>query len=348
MIAERYRLDEVLGSGGFGRVWRARDEVLGVDVAIKEVWLPEPMSDTEAAERRVRAEREAHHAAKLRDHPNIVAVHDLVFEDGVPWTVMRLVTGTPLDQRLKDGPLPTGGTVGIARALLSALEAVHGAGIVHRDVKPANVLLADGGQILLTDFGIAAHETDTRMTASGMVIGSVEYMAPERIDGTHDGPAGDLFSLGVTLYEAAVGTSPFRRDTRTATLNAICVHTPHPPQPPGPLATLITALLDKHPEQRPTASEALRLLDAAPESRTRAMTEPVPEVSRQHAGDGAPTEPPIPGTATETTEPRTLPAPRGTSVPAEAALVPDGRAGQPPWPAMRSGLVSDAESADVR
>ncbi|QHC26405.1 serine/threonine-protein kinase [Streptomyces sp. GS7] len=274
MIAGRYQLKEVLGSGGFGRVWRARDEVLGVDVAIKEVWLPELLSDTEAAERRVRAEREAHNAAKLRDHPNIVAVHDLVFEDGIPWTVMRLVAGIPLDERLKTGPLSPGQSARVARALLSALDAVHAADMVHRDVKPANVLLATDGQILLTDFGIAAHEADTRMTATGMVIGSADYMAPERIDGTHDGPAGDLFSLGATLYEAVTGTSPFHRETRTATLNAICLHTPTPPAPPSPLAELITTLLNKNPEQRPTPAEALRMLDNSRPARTKPITAP--------------------------------------------------------------------------
>ncbi|MEU8626608.1 serine/threonine-protein kinase [Streptomyces sp. NPDC048669] len=281
MIAGRYQIKEVLGSGGFGRVWRARDEVLGVDVAAKEVWLPELPGDTEAAERRVRAEREAHNAAQLRDHPNIVAVHDLVFEDGIPWTIMRLVAGSPLDVRLEAGPLPPEESARVARALLSALDAVHAAGIVHRDVKPANALLGADGQVLLTDFGIAAHEADTRMTATGMVIGSPEYMAPERIDGTQDGPAGDLFSLGATLYETVTGTSPFHRETRTDTLNAVCLHTPAPPVPPSPLAELITALLDKNPEQRPSPAEALRMLDSGRPARTKPMTAPTPHAASQ-------------------------------------------------------------------
>ncbi|MFE0188023.1 serine/threonine-protein kinase [Streptomyces sp. NPDC058989] len=341
MIAYRYRLRELLGIGGFGRVWRARDEVLGVDIALKEVWLPELMSDAEAAERRVRAEREAHHAAQLRDHPNIVAVHDLVFEDGVPWTVMRLVTGMPLDQRLRNGPLSTNATVGVARALLSALEAVHAVGIVHRDVKPANILLAAGGQILLTDFGIAAHEADTPMTATGTVIGSAEYMAPERIDGLNDGPAGDMFSLGVTLYEAVVGTSPFRRDTRNATLNAICVHSPPPPEPPGLLAALIMALLDKHPDRRPTATEALRMLNAAPVPKARVITVSAPEAGLRPACDTRiQTKPLSSKTATETTLPRALVGARDTNLPAGAAPVSGGGAARPL-------LAGDAERVDV-
>lgn len=190
VVGGRYRLVKQLGSGGFGRVWRAYDEMLDVDVAVKEVWLPQQAASASGAEHRervVRAAREARNAAKLRDHPHVVAVHDVVIEDGTPWIVMRLVEGRSLEGHLRtDGPLPAPRAGEVAAALLKALKAAHTAGIVHRDLKPANVMLTDDGQVLLTDFGIAVHETDTRLTVTGGVIGSAEYMAPERLQGIQD------------------------------------------------------------------------------------------------------------------------------------------------------------------
>ncbi|WP_159394293.1 serine/threonine-protein kinase, partial [Streptomyces sp. NRRL S-495] len=211
----------------------------------------------------LRAAREARNAAKLRDHPHIVAVHDVVVEDGTPWIVMRLVEGRSLAELLRtDGPLPAPRAAEVTAALLKALKAAHTAGIVHRD-KPANVLLTDDGQVLLTDFGIAVHETDTRLTTTGGVIGSVEYMAPERFRGAQDQAAGDLFSLGVTLYEAVEGISPFRRETPTATIAAIALHDPPPMRHAGPvLASLITALPAKNPDGRPTVDSTLAVLRA--------------------------------------------------------------------------------------
>ncbi|MFF3323201.1 serine/threonine-protein kinase [Streptomyces sp. NPDC002889] len=197
VIGARYRLINRLGSGGFGQVWKAYDETLHVDVAIKEVRLPSTVSETERAERLVRAAREARKAAALRDHPNIVAVHDVVIEDEVSWTVMQLVVGHSLEDQLNTrGPLSTDDAGKIATALLKALDAAHAAGIVHRDVKPANVMLADNGEVLITDFGIAVHQADTALTATGLVIGSAEYIAPERVEGKDGQPASDLFSLG--------------------------------------------------------------------------------------------------------------------------------------------------------
>ncbi|MGI5206933.1 serine/threonine-protein kinase [Spirillospora sp. CA-108201] len=259
LVGGRYRLVETLGRGGFGRVWKAHDTALGLDVAVKEMRPPA----AELAERVARATREAHNAARLRDHPNIVSVHDVVVEDGLPWIVMQLVDGHSLHDRIaRSGPLPAAGAARVAAGLLDALETAHGAGIVHRDVKPANVLLTGGGDAVLTDFGIAVHHSDTTLTATGAFIGSLEYMAPERIDGNDD-PASDLFSLGATLYHAVEGVSPFRRDTTSATLKAVINDPPAAPRRAGGLTGLITRLLAKDPAERPTISEARVLLARA-------------------------------------------------------------------------------------
>ncbi|MEV6957493.1 serine/threonine-protein kinase [Streptomyces sp. NPDC051183] len=298
VVGGRYRLVGQLGSGGFGRVWRAYDEMLAVDVAVKEVWLPQQASSASGAEhheRVVRAAREARNAAKLRDHPHIVAVHDVVIEDDTPWIVMRLVEGLSLEEHLRThGPLPGPRAGEVATALLKALKAAHTAGIVHRDLKPANVMLTDDGQVLLTDFGIAVHETDTRLTATGGVIGSAEYMAPERLQGTQDQAASDLFSLGATLYEAVEGISPFRRETPTATMAAVALHEPPPMQHADPLlASLITALLAKNPEERPTVDSTLAILRAGAPTITAATPMPL----------RAPQRTTVPPASTDTPEP---------------------------------------------
>ncbi|MGW7292729.1 serine/threonine-protein kinase [Streptomyces xiamenensis] len=179
MSGGRYHLDGELGSGGFGRVWRARDNRPGVPVAIKELRLPATLPETDRAERLTRAAREARNAARLRDHPDVLTVYDVVIENDAPWIVMRLAEGGSLADRIaRGGPLPVDEVAGIAQALLRALGAAHEAGIVHRDVKPANVLLTGEGRALLTDFGIAAHREDTTLTVTGALLGSMEYVAP--------------------------------------------------------------------------------------------------------------------------------------------------------------------------
>lgn len=279
VIGGRFRLDEELARGGFGIVWRAHDLDLDVGVAVKEVYLPPATSPKEHSERLARARREAQNAAALRDQPYIVAVHDVITEDDRPWMVMRLVDGHSLERHLEtEGPLPVETAAHAARCLLQALAAAHGAGIIHRDVKPANVMLADD-EFLLTDFGIAVHSTDTSLTTTGAFIGSLEYVAPERANGAEDHPASDLFSLGATLYQGVEGTSPFRRANPTATLTALLTEPPPPPQHAGRLEPLITALLEKDPDQRPTVTEALALLDVL-ESTTTA-SEKTTEVVRR-------------------------------------------------------------------
>lgn len=260
VVGGRYRLATELGSGGFGRVWRARDETLDVDVAIKELQLPTGLPETERAERLARATREARNAARLRKYDGIVAIHDVVIDDGLPWIVMELVDGCSLSEHMQEhGPLPMGRATEVAKALLTAIGAAHREGVVHRDIKPANVMLAENGKVLLTDFGTAIHSSDTALTATGMLIGSAEYTAPERLRGTDGLPAGDLFSLGVTLYQAVEGVSPFRRDTQEATLAAVLLEDAPAPRRTGPLTQLITRLLDKDPGRRPTVDEALAM-----------------------------------------------------------------------------------------
>ncbi|MFI7049802.1 serine/threonine-protein kinase [Streptosporangium sandarakinum] len=260
VVGRRYRLATELGSGGFGRVWRAHDETLDVDVAIKELRLPPETPETERAERLARATREARNAARLRKHDGIVAIHDVVIDDGLPWIVMELIDGCSLSEHIKQhGPLPVDRVIAVAVALLTAIGAAHREGVVHRDIKPANVMLSENGKVLLTDFGTAIHHTDSALTATGMFIGSAEYMAPERLRGIDGLPAGDLFSLGVTLYQAVEGFSPFRRDTQEATLAAVLLEEAPAPRRAGPLTRLITRLLDKDPGGRPTVDEALAM-----------------------------------------------------------------------------------------
>nr|WP_052479202.1 serine/threonine-protein kinase [Kibdelosporangium sp. MJ126-NF4]CEL22942.1 serine/threonine protein kinase [Kibdelosporangium sp. MJ126-NF4]CTQ90081.1 serine/threonine protein kinase [Kibdelosporangium sp. MJ126-NF4] len=262
LVGGRYRLISELGAGGFGRVWKAHDETLDVYVAVKELKLPRVFSSREQSERLTRAAREARNAAALRDHPNIVAVHDVAIHEDSPWIVMQLVDGHSIDDLLAaGGPLPADTVTKVAVALLRALDAAHRLGIVHRDVKPGNVMLAKTGEVLLTDFGIAVQATDTALTATGVFVGSMEYVAPERLHGRETTAASDLFSLGATLYHAVEGTSPFRRDDHVATLGAVLVDEPKPPTLAPPLlAAVIARLLAKDPRRRPTVGQALAMI----------------------------------------------------------------------------------------
>nr|WP_279631162.1 serine/threonine-protein kinase [Streptomyces lydicus] len=265
VIADRYELVQRLGHGGMGEVWQARDLSLNVDVAIKSIRMK--TQDTTEPRRSVLAyaRKEAQHAAALRDHPNIVAVHDVVEHEGLPWTVMRLVRGRSVAELLTDEPdgLTIETLENIARGVLAALAAAHEAGITHRDIKPANIMVTESGDILVTDFGIAKHQADTKITTTGAVVGTAAYVAPERLKGV-ESPAGDLWSLGVTLYHAATGVSPFDRNTILSTIHAITHEEPTEPEPAGPLAPAIMALLDKDPKTRPGIDAVLRMLDGTP------------------------------------------------------------------------------------
>ncbi|MEV7216623.1 serine/threonine-protein kinase [Kitasatospora cineracea] len=261
LVGGRFRLVRVLAAGGMGQVWEARDELLATAVAVKEVRPEEGLSADDRERAVARAMAEARHAAALRDHPNIVAVHDVVVADGGPWMVMRLVRGRSLAQALRtDGPLDRERAAEVATGVLRALAAAHRAGIVHRDVKPSNIMLADGGGVLLADFGIAKNHAGTVLTTTGIVLGSLDYLAPERLAQEPDTPAVDLFSLGATLYEAVEGVSPFRRETPATTIAAIALAHVPPPRRAGRLAPLITALLSRDPAGRPDAEAGLAML----------------------------------------------------------------------------------------
>ncbi|MEV4254331.1 serine/threonine-protein kinase [Spirillospora sp. NPDC049652] len=259
-LAGRYRILGLIGRGGMGRVWRAYDAELGREVAVKELRLPEEIDEAERREWYARAEREARAAARLR-HPGIVALHDRVTgDDGRPWLVMELVDGPSLDAVIRaDGPLPPARVAAIGRQMLDALTTAHAHGIVHRDVKPANVLL-DGDRAILTDFGIAALDGDATLTRSGALLGTPAYMAPEQVRGRPATAASDLWSLGATLYAAVEGRPPFGGPTHGAVFVAIATEPPLPPEKAGPLTELLTSLLQKDPEARPTAEAVRRLL----------------------------------------------------------------------------------------
>ncbi|MFE7762437.1 serine/threonine-protein kinase [Streptomyces sp. NPDC057438] len=258
VIAGRYRLLTPLGEGGMGTVWRARDEVLHREVAVKEVKAPGgiPVSDVERMYARL--EREAWAAARVANR-NVVTVYDVAMEDGRPWIVMELVRGVSLADLLDaEGPLDPQRAAHIGAEVLSALRAAHEAGVLHRDVKPANVLMSNDGRVVLTDFGIATVEGSSALTMTGEVIGSPEFLAPERALGRAFGPESDLWSLGVLLYAAVEGNSPFRQNTPLSTLRAVVDEELPPPHRAGPLAPVIEGLLRKDPADRTSAEQAER------------------------------------------------------------------------------------------
>ena len=250
LIAGRYRLLSPLGQGGMGVVWRGRDEVLGREVAVKEVLAPPALDSPDVRRLYARLEREAWAAARI-SHRNVVTVYDVATEDGRPWIVMELVRGLALSDVLDaEGPLSPRRAAHIGAEVLAALRAAHEAGVLHRDVKPANVLLANDGRVVLTDFGIAMVAGTQTLTMTGEVVGSPEFLAPERALGRTPGPASDLWSLGVLLYAAVEGHSPFRQDTPLSTLRAVVDDELPPPRRAGPLAPVIEGLLRKDPAER--------------------------------------------------------------------------------------------------
>ncbi|MFE9460541.1 protein kinase [Streptomyces californicus] len=370
VIDGRFTLVDRLGSGGMGMVWRARDEALHRDVALKEVRPPDPALaeyDPEGARTlRARVLREARALARV-DHPNVVTVHHIVDpgEDGYPWIVMELVAGSSLHDRLATGPLEPADAAELGRGILSALRAAHACGIQHRDVKPANVLLRRDGRPVLTDFGIAAIRESTSLTMTGALIGSPDYIAPERIRGTEGDPSSDLWSLGMLLYVAVEGHHPLRRATTLATLAAVLDEEIPPPVRAGVLTPVLNALLTRDIPARPDAEALDRLLAEAAAGGARTAptpTEPVRDrpasAASAHAGSvhpgsadpgsvhpgpahagsvhDAPTEsadtPPPPG-------PSTAPAPGNSTTPGPSAFSkPSASAG----PSRPSGFPDSA------
>ncbi|MEV8422290.1 serine/threonine-protein kinase [Streptomyces niveus] len=301
IIDGRFELLERLGSGGMGTVWRARDTVLHREVALKEVRSPDPAlaaaTPHTAHVARERVLREARALARI-SHPHVVTIHHIVDVGPHPWIVMELLSGDTLQDRIARGALSPVHAARIGRQVLSALRAAHAVGIQHRDVKPANVMLRDDGSAVLTDFGIAALQGATSLTATGELVGSPEYFAPERIRGHDDDPASDLWSLGVTLYVCVEGVSPLRRATSLATLAAVLDEPVPPPVRSGPLAPVLNALLVRDPTARPDAArldlmlaqaESGKAPDWAPTTVTTVLPPPPPADARPETDDGAPT-----------------------------------------------------------
>ncbi|WP_185845656.1 WD40 repeat domain-containing serine/threonine protein kinase [Kibdelosporangium aridum] len=259
LVAQRYRLVRVIGAGGMGRVWLGHDELIGREVAIKELLLPPGLDDGQRTMLCERAMREARAAGRL-NHPGIVTVHDVVQHNGTPMIVMEFVRGGSLSDAVKaHGPLPVEQVARIGAAMLDALRVAHRAGIVHRDLKPANVLLAED-RVVITDFGIARLMGDVQLTTSGTIVGTPAYMAPEQGTGAPVTPASDLWSLGATLYAALEGRPPYDGPDFMATLSALLTRDPMPPVRSGRLTPLLNALLRKDPTERATPDQVAALL----------------------------------------------------------------------------------------
>ncbi|MFJ4678725.1 serine/threonine-protein kinase [Kitasatospora sp. NPDC088783] len=338
LLAGRYALGERLGRGGMGTVWRARDEMLDREVAVKELTVSH-LSEEDLEILQSRMKREARAAARIK-HPGVITIHDVLEQDGRPWIVMELVDGRALSDVIsQDGALTPREAATVGLQVLAALHRGHQLGVLHRDVKPANVLLEHGtGRAVLLDFGIAKFEGAMDITRPGDLVGSPDYLAPERAQGQRPGPASDLWALGATLYHAVEGESPFRRDNPLSTLTAV-VDEPLPePRRAAGLGPVLAALMAKDPAERPGADEIGRMLREVADGHTvslrvpdqpgasRLPTQVVPVVDRtaQAAPDpadgasGAGTEagrtaaqPPVPDPAAAPAQaPAPAPAPR--------------------------------------
>ncbi|MEV2213520.1 protein kinase [Streptomyces sp. NPDC050997] len=334
LLAGRYRVVAQLGRGGMGVVWRAVDEVLGREVAVKELRTYTDTDGPELAGLRLRMQREARAAARVR-HPAVVAVHDVAEVDGRPLIVMELVDGPSLDDVLRErGPLDPREAAGIGAKVMDALAAAHRAGVLHRDVKPGNILLDRSGRVVLTDFGIAKLEdpgdgSATHLTRSGELVGSLDYLAPERAQGADPGPASDIWALGATLFAAVEGSAPFRRTSTFSTLTAIVTEPLPEPHRAGHLGPVLRRLLDKRPESRPEAEEAGELLQAVADTAGTDM----PTTRLRGPADPAPARTETERAETERTVPAVPPGDQGTSLPAPGAPAghgePTDHSGQP-------------------
>ncbi|MEV4296942.1 serine/threonine-protein kinase [Microbispora rosea] len=259
-LADRYELRTRIGRGTMGTVWRAYDRSLGREIAVKEIRQDPSLSPRQRQELRERMMREGRMAARV-SHPSVATIHDVIVSDGIPWIIMELVEGRSLEQVIdEEGPLPPRLVAEIGYDLLGALRAAHAQDILHRDVKPANVLLTDTGRVVLTDFGIAKALGDHALTQTGMVIGSPGYTAPERARGEYTGPESDLWSLGATLYFAVEGRPAYERSTVGETLAALMTEEADPPAQAGPLRQVLDGLLVKDHTARLTPERAAAML----------------------------------------------------------------------------------------
>ncbi|SCE00515.1 Serine/threonine protein kinase, partial [Streptomyces sp. BpilaLS-43] len=286
LLAGRYRLGEVLGRGGMGTVWRAADETLGRTVAVKELRFPSAIDEDEKRRLITRTLREAKAIARIRN-TSAVTVYDVVDEDDRPWIVMELIEGKSLAEAIReDGVLTPRRAAEVGLAILDVLRSAHREGILHRDVKPSNVLIAEDGRVVLTDFGIAQVEGDPSVTSTGMLVGAPSYISPERARGHKPGPPADLWSLGGLLYACVEGCPPYDKGSAIATLTAVMTEPVDPPKNAGPLTEVIYGLLTRDPEQRLDDAGARVLLNAVinapevppapPADATQIMALPIP------------------------------------------------------------------------
>jgi predicted Ser/Thr protein kinase len=349
MIADRYSLERPIGRGGMGVVWLARDHLLDREVAIKEVTLPDTVPEHERESLRARVLREARAAARLT-HPGVITLYDVLNEQGRVFIVMELIKARTLaDIVAREGPLPPELVARTGLQVAFALDAAHQAGIVHRDVKPANVMVAEDGKVWLADFGIAQVQGDPKLTSTGMIVGSPAYMAPEQASGGDSGPEADLWGLGATMYYAVEGYAPFERGNSLfersnplAILTAVVNEPPRPPRRAGALAPIIRSLLAKDPAGRPTLRQVrIRLARIVTAGRQPAATQPTVPVALPG--------PPAP-------EPSRAPAPRAPVPVAAARAEQEERAGPGPAPegapsrfaglAVRTGTASPAGAGE--
>jgi hypothetical protein len=284
LIAGRYAMLSEIGRGGMGIVWLAEDRTIGRRVAIKELHLPDDVAPAERTVFEERVLREARAAGRLND-PGVVTVYDVLQESGTTFIVMELIQATTLSQLVGDqGPLPQDTVARLAEQLLSALEVAHAAGVVHRDVKPSNIMVTSSGRVKLTDFGIAQSADDPHLTTSGILVGSPVYMAPERLRGQDADAGSDLWALGAVLFFAVEGYAAFERSSTAATMHAILNEVPFLTSCHGPLAAVITGLLNAHPEARPSAAQVRGLLEQATDTPPEGVTAPVSAVPHRPSG----------------------------------------------------------------
>ncbi len=326
MLAGRYRLVEPIGSGGMGKVWRAHDEILHRTVAVKELTAGLYVAQADREVLHARTQKEARAAARIQ-HPAVVTVHDVLEHDDRPWIVMEYIDGPSLAEAAKAaGRIEPREAARIGLHVLGALRAAHAVGVLHRDVKPGNVLLAKDGRVLLTDFGIAAIEGDSSITRTGEIVGSIDYLAPERVTGGTPGTASDLWSLGATLYTAVEARSPFRRTSPISSLQAVVNDEPPALRQSGPLGPVITALLRKDPAERPSAQETERMLMEAMEGREPKAAQayvPTRAVTAEELSTAQDPEPDPAAAPTAATEPvRTAALPEQAPAPAQSDRTP--------------------------
>ncbi|MEJ2854619.1 MULTISPECIES: serine/threonine-protein kinase [unclassified Saccharothrix] len=325
LVAGRYRLGRRIGSGAMGIVWQAHDERLHRTVAVKQLLLQPGLAESDTDEAKRRAMREGRIAARLQ-HPHAIAVYDVAEDDGQPWLVMEYLPSRSLSTVLSErGTLPPREVASIGSQVASALAAAHNAGIVHRDIKPGNVLLGNDGTVKITDFGISRATGDVTVTATGMLAGTPAYLAPEVAKGYDPGPPSDVFSLGSTLYAAIEGMPPFGLNENTiALLHQVASGKVTPPKQAGPLTALLMRLLRAEPEDRPTMAEAKEALAAVAAGRA-APEFPVPlPQSHPPSWQGAPVQAPAAPTRALTPPAPQTPAPQATRVapPVQAPQTP--------------------------